>query len=103
MSGATYEILPDSSCYGEIRECKGVYANVPTLEGCRTELQEVLEGWIIVGLRLGHKLPEVDGVDWTSAKKWPESQPSAWFVLRYKKGCQKSSRNPVFRAQNVAN
>ena len=32
---------------------------------CREELQSVLEGWIILGLRLGHTLPVVDGVDLT--------------------------------------
>jgi hypothetical protein len=30
---AKYEILPDDgSCYGEIRECNGVYANAKTLK-----------------------------------------------------------------------
>jgi hypothetical protein len=42
MSHAKYEILPDDgSCYGEIPECRGVYANAATLEACREELREV--------------------------------------------------------------
>ena len=45
------------------RASAGCYANAPTLEECREELQEVLEGWIIVGLRLGHELPIVDTID----------------------------------------
>jgi predicted RNase H-like HicB family nuclease len=63
MHRATYEILPDGSYYGEIPGFQGVYANAPTLESCREELQEVLEGWIILGLRLGHPMPAVDGIE----------------------------------------
>lgn len=63
MHRATYEILSDGSYYGEIPGFQGVYANDPTLESCREELQEVLEGWIILGLRLGHPMPAVDGIE----------------------------------------
>ena len=62
MRKATYEILPDSTFYGEIPGLQGVYANAAALDDCRKELQEVLEGWIVLGLRLGHTLPVVDGV-----------------------------------------
>jgi predicted RNase H-like HicB family nuclease len=54
MHKATYEILSDGSFYGEIPGFQGVYANAKTLEACREEFQEVLEGWMILGLRLGH-------------------------------------------------
>jgi hypothetical protein len=54
MKKATYEVLPDGTFYGEIPGYRGVLANAPTLEECREELQEVLEGWVILGLRLGH-------------------------------------------------
>src|SRR3712207_2935017 len=44
MRRAKYEILEDDkSFYGWIPYCQGVWANAPTLEGCRDELQEVLE------------------------------------------------------------
>ena len=62
MREAHYEILEDESFYGEIPGFQGVYANADSLEACRAELQEVLEGWIVLGLRLGHTLPEVQGV-----------------------------------------
>jgi predicted RNase H-like HicB family nuclease len=62
MRLAEYEILDDGTFYGEIPDFQGVYANAETLEVCREELQEVLEGWIILGLRLGHSLPVVDGI-----------------------------------------
>ncbi len=63
MHRATYEILSDGTFYGEIPNFQGVYANAETLEDCREQLQEVLEGWIVLGLRLGHALPVVDGID----------------------------------------
>ena len=63
MRRATYEILSDGTFYGEIAGFQGVYANAETLEACREQLQEVLEGWIVLGLRMGHSLPVVEGVD----------------------------------------
>ena len=63
MKRATYEVLQDGTFCGEIPGFRGVLANAPTLEECREELQEVLEGWIIVGLRMGHELPIVDTID----------------------------------------
>jgi predicted RNase H-like HicB family nuclease len=62
MRRATYEILSDGTFYGEIPGFQGVYSNAQTLEACREQLQEVLEGWIVLGLRLGHTLPIVDGI-----------------------------------------
>jgi predicted RNase H-like HicB family nuclease len=63
MQRAKYEILADGSFYGEIPNLPGVWANASTLEGCRKELQEVLEGWIVLGLQMGHPLPVVDGIE----------------------------------------
>ncbi len=59
MHRALYEILPDGTYYGEIPGFQGVYADANSLEGCREELQEVLEGWILLGLRLGQCLPRL--------------------------------------------
>jgi len=61
MRHAAYEIIEDGTYYGEIFGFQGVYANAENLETCREELQEVLEGWIVLGLKLGHTLPAVDG------------------------------------------
>ena len=63
MHQATYEILSDGTFYGEISGFQGVYANAESLESCREELQEVLEGWIILGLRLSHPMPVVEGLE----------------------------------------
>ena len=62
LAQARYELLEDGTYYGEIPACEGVYTNAPTLEECREELREVLEGWIVLGLRLGHKLPKMGKV-----------------------------------------
>ncbi|MDI6804730.1 MAG: type II toxin-antitoxin system HicB family antitoxin [Bacteroidota bacterium] len=63
MKRAHYEILADNEgYYGDIHGFQGVWANAKTLEECREELREVLEDWILFGLRLGNTLPEVDGL-----------------------------------------
>ena len=64
MNLARYEILADDGTfYGEIPGLDGVLANAPTLEHCREELREVLEGWIVLGLLLGHRIPELDDIN----------------------------------------
>jgi predicted RNase H-like HicB family nuclease len=63
LKQAKYEILPDDGkYYGEIPECKGVYAHADTLEACREELQEVLEEWILFRVHRNLSLPEIDGI-----------------------------------------
>jgi predicted RNase H-like HicB family nuclease len=60
---AHYEILPDGEgYYGSIEGLQGVWANAATLEECRDELREVLEEWIVLGLKLGHTIPTIDGI-----------------------------------------
>ena len=44
MRHAHYDILDDRTYYGEIDELDGVFANAETLEECRMQLQEVVEG-----------------------------------------------------------
>lgn len=62
LGKARYEILPDDgSYYGEIPGLEGVYANAGTLEGCREELREVLEEWILFRVSRNLSVPVVDG------------------------------------------
>jgi len=51
MARARYKILEDGTYFGEIPGLQGVWANAPTLEECRRELQEVLESWLILKIR----------------------------------------------------
>jgi len=63
MRKAKYEILSDdNSFYGYIPDFDGVYANAEDLETCRTELKEVLEEWIMLGISRHLPLPIVDGI-----------------------------------------
>jgi predicted RNase H-like HicB family nuclease len=62
MKLAKYKILEDGTYYGDIPGFRGVLANADNLEECRDELQEILEEWLILGLRLGHDLPEANGI-----------------------------------------
>ena len=48
---------------GRIPGCKGVIAFGNSLRECESELQSILEDWILVGLKLGHLLPVIEGFD----------------------------------------
>lgn len=64
MRHAHYEILPDEGqYYGEIPECNGVYATAGTLEGCREEMEEVLEEWVLFSVSRNLPLPVIDGIE----------------------------------------
>ena len=63
MRRTTYEILTeDGGYYGEIPGFQGVFANAPTLEECRKQLQEVLEDWILLSVAKNLPLPVIDGM-----------------------------------------
>lgn len=62
MARSTYETLDDGTYYGSIPGFQGVWANAPTLEACRDELEEVLEGWILLRIADHLDLPSVDNL-----------------------------------------
>lgn len=63
LAKARYEKIEDREpFYGEIPGLKGVWATGKTLEGCRTKLAEVLEGWLMVRLRKNLPIPRINGV-----------------------------------------
>ncbi len=72
MAQAEYDNLEDNSFAGRIAACKGVLAFGSTLKECEDELRSTLEDWILVGLKLGHPLPVVGGID---LNKEPEYEP----------------------------
>lgn len=58
---AHYEILDsEEGIYGSVEPLPGVCASAPTLEACRTELQEVIEDWLLVRLRRGADVPVIE-------------------------------------------
>lgn len=60
---ARYDKLEDGTFAGEIPKLPGVVAFGKTLRQCEQSLRSSLEDWILVGLRLGHKLPKLAGID----------------------------------------
>ena len=64
MKRAHYEILSDNEgYYGEIGGFEGVYSNAPILEECRSQLEQVLEEWLLLSLAKGLPIPVVDGLE----------------------------------------
>jgi predicted RNase H-like HicB family nuclease len=60
LSHARYEIIDDEEpYYGEVPELAGVWATGKTLEECRRNLAEIIDGWIVVRLRRGFALPSM--------------------------------------------
>jgi len=72
MAQAVYDKLEDGTYVGRIPPCKGVIAFGATLRECAEELHSTLEDWILVGLKLGHSLPVIAGVD---LNKVPQYEP----------------------------
>ena len=62
MRLARIERIEDGTYFGSIPRFRGVWANAKTKVACRRELQEVLEEWIVINLRLGAALPRMPGV-----------------------------------------
>jgi predicted RNase H-like HicB family nuclease len=63
MAQAVYDKLEDGTFAGKIPSCPGVVAFAETLRDCEAELHSVLEDWLLVGLKLKHVLPVIDGID----------------------------------------
>ena len=61
MAQAEYDKFEDASFSGRIPPCKGVIAFGSTLQQCEEELRSTLEDWLLVGFKLGHPLPVIDG------------------------------------------
>jgi predicted RNase H-like HicB family nuclease len=60
IAEAKYEIIEDEEpFYGEVPSLVGVWAAGKTLEECRKNLAEVIDGWIIVRLKKGLPIPPI--------------------------------------------
>ncbi|MEW6041316.1 MAG: type II toxin-antitoxin system HicB family antitoxin [Elusimicrobiota bacterium] len=58
MKKTRYEIIENSEpYYGKIPVCRGVWATGKTLEECRQNLEDTLEGWILLRIRHGLSIP----------------------------------------------
>lgn len=63
MELARYDKLSDGTYAGEIPKLPGVVAFGGTLRECERELRATVEDWVLVGLRMGHPLPKLAGID----------------------------------------
>ncbi|MFB3075966.1 MAG: type II toxin-antitoxin system HicB family antitoxin [Candidatus Methylomirabilales bacterium] len=72
MAKATYDKLDDGTFAGRIPLCKGVIAFGNTLRECENELRSTLEDWLLVGLKLRHPIPVIEGID---LNKEPTHEP----------------------------
>ena len=74
LAHARYEIIGDDEpYYGEVPELAGVFATGKTLEECRADLMEVIDGWIIVRLRRGLSIPPIDKCTIEEVTRFDES------------------------------
>lgn len=63
MRHVVYEWLPDDKLwYAEIPPLQGVYTVAERREALDADLRSLLEEWVLLGLQLGHAIPEIDGV-----------------------------------------
>ena len=63
MAVAAYDKLDDGTFAGRIPPCKGVVAFGTSLVECEHSLRSTLEDWLFLGLKLGHSIPILSGLD----------------------------------------
>ena len=63
LAMAVYDKLDDGRFAGRIPPCNGVIAFAASLRECEHLLRSTLEDWLLLGLRLGHTLPVLSGID----------------------------------------
>jgi predicted RNase H-like HicB family nuclease len=67
---ARYEIIEDEEpFYGEVEALKGVWATGKTLEECRSNLKDVIEGWILLSIKKGLPIPKLGGYEITEIQE----------------------------------
>lgn len=63
LERAVYKTLKgeDEPIFVSVPELPGAWATGKTVEEARKELIEVIEEWILLGVRLGHPIPTIGG------------------------------------------
>ena len=62
LTKAQYKLLDDGTWFAEVPGFDGVWANATTVEGCRQDLMEVMEEWLILKIRDRDPIPQIEGV-----------------------------------------
>ncbi len=63
LERAEYKIIEDEEpFFATLPELPGVWASGKTIEECRKELISVIEGWVLLKLRMGRSIPPIGGI-----------------------------------------
>ncbi|MCE9582214.1 MAG: type II toxin-antitoxin system HicB family antitoxin [Planctomycetes bacterium] len=57
LAGARYSNLDSGEIYAEVPALRGVWTSAASVEECRRELEDVIEGWILVRVARGLSIP----------------------------------------------
>jgi predicted RNase H-like HicB family nuclease len=65
LKRAHYEMIddPDEPFYGQVAELPGVWATGTTLEACRDNLKDVVEGWILLSVKKSLPIPKLGDME----------------------------------------
>jgi hypothetical protein len=58
-----FKQLDDGSIAGRIPDCPGLLVFGDSRADAEDDLRATLEEWVLLGLRLGHELPVIGGID----------------------------------------
>ncbi len=59
LARARYSNLDGGQVYAEVPVLRGVWASASSVEDCRRELEEVIEGWVLVRVARGLSIPPI--------------------------------------------
>jgi predicted RNase H-like HicB family nuclease len=63
LERAQYKMIEDEEPYfATVSELPGVWASGKTIEECRKDLISVIEGWVLLRLKMGRSIPPIGGI-----------------------------------------
>jgi predicted RNase H-like HicB family nuclease len=66
INKAKFEMIDKNKLYyGEVTELRGVWATGKTLEECRNNLVEVIDGWLLIRRQKGLNVPSIKTINRT--------------------------------------
>ncbi|MCX6673128.1 MAG: type II toxin-antitoxin system HicB family antitoxin [Methanothrix sp.] len=81
---AEYKIIEsDDPVFVSVPGLNGAWATGKTVEEARAELIEVIEEWLVLGIKLGHTIPAIEGAMINVSRQKPASSACNG-VLRHK-------------------
>ena len=84
LERARYEMIddPDIPYYGEVPDLPGVWASGETLEVCRRELKDVIEGWLLISVKQSLPIPPLGPLEILrrSMPRQPDGESIACFA-----------------------